>query len=126
MGNEHGDIHWSELVTPDPEKAAKFYSKVIGWTVNEMDMGPAGKYRVCAKGDQMICGIKGSTPEMGDAPPHWATYIAVRDVDQTAKDAAAAGGKVVQPPFDIPGVGRIAMIQDPTGAMIGMMTPSDG
>jgi predicted enzyme related to lactoylglutathione lyase len=97
---------------------------LAGWSVSEMDMGGAEPYRVCMVGDEAKCGIMGRTPEMGDAPSHWMTYIAVDDVDKSAKVAAKHGGKVVQPPFDIPQVGRIAMIQDPTGAMVGLITPA--
>ena len=52
-------------------------------------------------------------------------YVAVDDVDAAVGKVAEAGGQVVQPCFDVPGIGRIAMIADPTGAMLGIMTPSE-
>ena len=126
MGSEHGDIHWNELMTRDADAAAAFFETVVGWTVSRMPMpGGEGEYLVCARGDEMKAGIFAmSGPEFDGMDPQWMTYIAVDDIDATAAAAEAAGGTVVQQPFDVPGVGRIAMIRDPSGAVVGMMTPT--
>ena len=55
-------------------------------------------------------------PEWGELPSHWATYIAVESADETAARITANGGAVHVPPFDAPGVGRMAMVADPSGA----------
>ena len=57
-------------------------------------------------------------------PPHWFTYVAHSDVDAAVKENEAAGGQTMRPGFDVPDVGRIAIICDPTGAVVGIMTPS--
>ena len=128
MSADLPNIHWTELVTADPAGAAKFYATVVGWTVEEMEMAgaPPGSepYRVCMNGEEMVCGIMARPPEMGDAPDMWTSYIGVADVDAAAKRAEAAGGRVLNGPFDIPNIGRIAMIADPTGATVGIMTPA--
>lgn len=121
----HGSIHWSELCTGDVAAAKAYYKKACGWTIVPMDM-PGGVYNVCSIGEQMVAGIM-DLKELGDPnlPSHWMTYIAVKDVDKTAEMTAQSGGEIVRPPFDVPGVGRIAILKDPTGAVIGMMTPSE-
>jgi predicted enzyme related to lactoylglutathione lyase len=57
-------------------------------------------------------------------PTHWFAYLAVDDVDQRLAAAKAAGAEVLREPFEVEGVGRIAIIRDPVGAAIGWMTPS--
>ena len=85
-----------------------------------------GDYILAKKGDAIISGMTdlAAMPGMEDVPPHWMTYLAVDDVDAAVKDTQAMGGVIHQAPFDVPGVGRIAMIADPSGAAIGLMTPS--
>ncbi len=63
-------------------------------------------------------------PNMGPpgAPPHWFDYIEVDNVDKRADAFAATGGAVLRPPFDIPNVGRIAVVKDSSGAVMGIMT----
>ena len=57
-----------------------------------------------------------------DIPSHWMSYVHVADVDAAVAKVAKAGGEVLKPCFDVPGVGRIAIVEDPTGAVIGIMT----
>lgn len=121
----HGIFHWNELMTRDVEKAKDFYGKTLGWTVDEMDMGGGMTYYMWKNGDQMVGGMMGMGPEMDGIPEHWFAYIAVDDVDARLKKVKAEGGTVVREPFDVPGVGRIAILQAPGGAAQGWMTPAD-
>jgi predicted enzyme related to lactoylglutathione lyase len=57
-------------------------------------------------------------------PTQWMSYVAIDDVDAALEKAKAAGAIVMGEPFDVQGVGRIAMVQQPDGAMVGWMTPS--
>ena len=59
-------------------------------------------------------------------PPHWMSYLAVDDVDARVAKAKAAGGAVLHEPFDVPGVGRIAILRDGGNAVIGWITPAAG
>jgi hypothetical protein len=61
---------------------------------------------------------------MEAAAPYWLSYIGVEDVDAVTLKAQAAGATVLQPPFDVPGVGRMVILADPLGAQIAYMTPS--
>ena len=125
MGGNHGKVWWSELWTRDPGGAQAYYGQVAGWTFNSMPM-PDGAYHVASRDGEMTAGIMDVTgmPGMNDTPPHWLTYLAVDDVDAAVTDTTAAGGQVLRPPWDVPGVGRIAIVTDPTGAAVGLMTPS--
>lgn len=113
--NIPGAMTWNELMTKEPEKAAKFYENVLGVKAKTTE-GPT-PYTALNIGDRAVAGILHMTPEMGEVPPSWDVYFASDDVDATAEKAVAAGGKVLKGPFDIPQAGRMAVIQDPQGAV---------
>ena len=60
-------------------------------------------------------------PTMEGVPPHWNVYFNVEDVDATVERATGLGAAVVAPPFDVPGVGRLAVLTDPQGGMFNLM-----
>jgi predicted enzyme related to lactoylglutathione lyase len=112
-----GAFSWSELLTTDPAAAAGFYSKLFGWTVKEPNAAMGG-YRVVNVGEQDVAGIM-ELPAGGPAmPPHWGCYVTVADADQTSALCLTLGGKVLVPAMDVPGVGRMVVLQDPQGAVI--------
>ena len=116
---EHGHFHWNELATRDIERAKKFYADTLGWTFESMPM-PEGAYVIASADGEPVAGIAetdGSTPE------GWMAYIAVDDVDARVAKAVKAGAKLMKPAFDVPGVGRIAILMQPDGAGVGWMTP---
>jgi uncharacterized protein len=125
MSDTHGRIIWSELMTRDPEAAKTYFGKVAGWTYEVMAM-TEGEYHVASSSGVMVAGIMniGDMPGMEGLPPHWFTYIGVDDVDAAVAATRAAGGQVHREPWDVPGVGRIAIVGDPSGATVGIMTPS--
>jgi uncharacterized protein len=120
---DNANFYWNELMTEEVDEAKKFYTAVLGWTFEDMPM-PSGKYIVAKANGKPVGGMMNSADIEGgdDMPSHWMAYIHVADVDAAVAKVAAAGGEVVKPCFDVPGVGRIAMVEDPTGAMIGIMT----
>lgn len=122
MTNGHGDFIWYELMTPDVDAAQAFYGGLIGWTF--MDNGQAPKYyRLFSSGANAVGGVMPLTPEMlsGGAHPAWMGYIGVDDVDASVAAIKAAGGSIHMEPWDIPGVGRMAFVADPQGAMFYVM-----
>ncbi|MGI9449495.1 MAG: VOC family protein [Geminicoccaceae bacterium] len=122
---QHGHFYWNELMTRDTEGAKAFYGETLGWTFEGVDMGEDGMYWVAKDGDQPVGGLFDiSKPEFEGVPPHWFAYIAVDDIDARLEKATKAGATIKRPPFDVPGVGRIANIADATGATIGWMTPA--
>ncbi len=119
----HGNFAWNELMTPDVEKAKAFYAATIGWAIEAMPM-PNGTYWIAKIGGKPVAGIMDMTGMVPPGtPPHWFSYLEVDDVDARIKSIAAQGGKVMRPPFDIADVGRIAIVADTTGAVLGLMTP---
>jgi predicted enzyme related to lactoylglutathione lyase len=119
----HGTVYWSELNTHDPERAKRFYADTVGWSFDPMPMSD-GTYWVAKAGEMTVGGIFELKGELANVPEHWMTYVAVDDVDARVGKAKAAGASVIRPPFDIPGVGRIAILREPGGAVVGWMTPS--
>lgn len=122
---DHGAFHWNELMTNDVEGAKAFYASTLGWTYDEF---PAMNftYWVCMSNGKPVGGIMPLQDVAPDgAGPHWFAHIAVDDVDARAKAVEQAGGSIVREPFDIPGVGRVAILFDATGAGIGLVTPAE-
>ncbi len=117
--NVPGTWSWSELHSPDVAAAAPFYAATCGWSTEEMDMGPMGTYTVFQLGEDGVCG--GMAPPMEGIPPHWEVVFAVADTDASVEVARAAGATIFAEPFDIPGVGRSAVMADPTGAAFQMI-----
>lgn len=119
-----GHFVWRELMTPDVEKAKKFYGELFGWTLKDVPM-PSGTYTLIHKGDLQIAGMM-QTPPGNPAPPAWMSYVSVPDVDAAVKAALAKGGNPIMPADDIAEVGRIAILMDSTGGVIGLMRASTG
>jgi uncharacterized protein len=119
MSNRHGTPIWYELMSKDPLAARRFYAEVVGWQIDEaLPAGSTMDYRMISAGDGLVGGVFRLTDEMCQqgAAPSWMMYIGVNDVDACVADIVAAGGSVQMPAFDIPDVGRIAMVSDPQGA----------
>lgn len=116
----HGAFSWSELATSDPDKASEFYGSLFGWTIKTM--GPEmGGYRIAHVGESGVGGIMGIAPGANGMRPAWGVYVTVDDCDATLARAKALGGTVCVEPMEIPGVGRMAVFNDPQGAAISIM-----
>lgn len=114
-------ISWVDLSTPDIEGARRFYAQVLGWelTTEHTDMGD---YTVASTGDREVAGMMAQAPEMAGAPPAWTVFVVVDDLASTINRVGEAGGSVLQPPFDIPGGARVAVIADTSGAMLALIS----
>jgi predicted enzyme related to lactoylglutathione lyase len=118
-----GKFVWFEHVSKDTKRAQTFYREVLGWRVEPFPMGSV-TYEMIYAGDTMIGGY--AAPRMDRQPSHWIAYVSVEDVDTAAKAAVANGGKVVEAPDEIPGVGRSARIADPQSAELSLFTSGSG
>ena len=115
--NTIGRASWHELMTTDYRRAFDFYQRLFGWEkVEEMDMGPNGVYFMFGQKGRRFGGMYNKPPEMAQVPSNWLTYILVKDVTASANIATKNGGKVMQPPMEIPTGGSIAVLTDPQGA----------
>ena len=121
----HGLFHWNELMTWSAEKAKTFYADTLGWSYEAFPM-EQGEYIVCKMGDEVVGGIMEMAPGTGfdGMPDHWFAYITVDDIDARLTKVEAAGGEVMRAAFEVPQVGRIAIVRDKAGAAIGWITPA--
>ena len=120
----HGHFHWNERLARDVEQAKKFYADTVGWSYQPMAMGDGATYWVAIQDGQPVAGIfPTNRPEFQGVPDGWMSYLAVDDVDARVKKAVAAGAKLMRPIFDVPEVGRIAILTEPGGAGVGWITP---
>ncbi|MFG1403575.1 VOC family protein [Xanthobacter sediminis] len=120
---QHGKFYWNELMTDDVEKAKAFYSATLGWSFTEMPTDGPHSYYVAHLGEEPVAGLMDKTDILPpEVPPHWFPYINVDNLDTRLKLLEENGGHVIRPPFEIPGVGRIAIVTDATGAAMGWMT----
>ena len=120
-----GDFIWYELLTSDIAGAKRFYDSVVGWNIQDRSDFP-NDYRMIGRSDGKFAGgAMQLTEEMKQhgARPTWLGYILVPDVDASAAAILAEGGQALMPAFDIPGVGRVAMVTDPQGAPFYIMKP---
>jgi uncharacterized protein YndB with AHSA1/START domain/predicted enzyme related to lactoylglutathione lyase len=119
MGNPPaaGTFCWNELLTRDVEAAGSFYTGLFGWEQSESEGGER-PYKMFKKGLNVVGGIM-EAPS-AQVSPQWLAYVHVNDVDATVQKAIFLGGKVAQEPFDVANVGRIAVVQDPQGASLGL------
>ncbi len=118
---QHGVFSWSELMTTDVSAAKAFYGKLFGWAMEDIQTGDMG-YTVASAVDKEVEGIMAMPLEAGDMPPTWGVYVTVDDVEASAKEAEALGGKIVLAPRDIPDIGRFCVICDPQGAALSLIT----
>jgi len=115
-----GQFGWNELVTTNVAAAGKFYTRLLDWKTQPF--GKGADYTLFLKGKDMVGGLmKG--PQPGNSA-QWIAYVIVKNVKATAKKAIKLHGKVVIEPFDVPDVGRIAVLVDPQGAAIGIFEPA--
>jgi uncharacterized protein len=117
IANEPGSFTWNECQTTDPAAAARFYSEVFGYGVEEWDMGEGEPYRVLKVGEKGVAGLSMIGAQREGTPPSWATVFSVADADESVAKAQELGAKLLRPPTDLPDIGRFAVLQDPVGAV---------
>jgi predicted enzyme related to lactoylglutathione lyase len=120
-----GSFCWLELATTDQNAAKQFYSSLFGWIINDFPMGPDGVYTMFNLEGRNAAAAATMNPQMQQqgVPPHWTLYMATDNADQTAAKTTQAGGKVLAAPFDVFDFGRMAALQDPTGASFCVWQP---
>ena len=130
---DQGTVWWTELNTHHADKAKKFYTQLFDWSAHTSAMADMSRppkpgepaYTTFMRNGQPAFGCFHLEGEMfKNVPDHWFTYFHSSDVDASVKAVVAAGGKVQRPAWDIPGVGRIAIVADVNGAMFGLGKPA--
>ena len=122
-----GTFSWVDLATPDPDGAKRFYGELLGWAAEDMPTDGPGPYTMCRlDGADVAAMMRQADQEREQGiPPHWNSYVTVADLEDAARRAGELGGTVVAEPFDVMDVGRMAVIQDPTGAFLALWEPRD-
>lgn len=115
---EHGTFSWVELATTNAASAKKLYGELFGWKFDDTPAGPGMTYTMCQIDGKPVAALYEMGPQMKGMPPSWGSYVTVDDVDAIAKKVTANGGKLLKEPFDVFEFGRMAVAQDPTGAII--------
>jgi predicted enzyme related to lactoylglutathione lyase len=117
-----GTFCWADLGTPDAAAATRFYTALFGWTAEDRPMGPGASYTMLhADGRSVAALYPQEAAQQG--PPHWLSYISVASASDAAARATALGGTLLMEPFDVLDVGRMAMVQDPAGAVVALWEP---
>jgi predicted enzyme related to lactoylglutathione lyase len=111
-----------ELNSPDFDQAKSFYKTLFGWEFTDMDMGPAGVYSTFKPAD----GPGGGLFSMGDAPRGWLAYIGVDDIDAATAHARSLGATIHVDSQEIPHVGWMTVMDDPTGCRVAIFEPMPG
>ena len=109
--DEPGAFCWAELVASDLSRSATFYKSLFGWGTKDDP-----RYTEWTLGGRSIGGMIQIQKDWGEIPPHWLVYFQVEDCDRSVEKAKGLGAKVSMGPQDFPGVGRIALLNDPQGA----------
>jgi predicted enzyme related to lactoylglutathione lyase len=93
--------------------AAEFYHRLLGWEFDSMP-GEENAYKVIRVGREAIGGV---VKAPAGTAAVWGCYVTVDDVRTLARQCEALGGRVLMPATEIPTVGRMAVLQDPQGAV---------
>jgi predicted enzyme related to lactoylglutathione lyase len=110
-----GSFCFPELNTRDMDAAKRFYGPLLGWTWFDVPSA-AGGYSLLRAGGRDVAGLHRA--ERGESS--WLCYVAVDSADQAAARAAELGARVLAPPFDVAGIGRMAFLEDPAQARLAL------
>lgn len=116
---------WAELASADVSASKRFYARLFGWQMHEAVSPTLGLYTTVANPTGSVAGMY----QISDAQrahgvtPNWLSYVAVRDVDTSVAAASRAGAKIVRPPFEVLGTGRLVILRDASGVLVGAWQP---
>jgi uncharacterized protein len=120
---DHGVPCWIDTLQPDVDASLAFYSGLFGWEFDGPgDMPGGGRYFVARLRGRDVVGV-GSRVEGAPQLPSWSMYVSVNSADEVAASAHAAGGAIINDPFDAPPAGRMAVVADPAGAVFCVWEP---
>ena len=119
---EPGSFCWADLIAPDQARAKTFYEGLFGWRMTPGQDKESG-YLHIVNGEDYIGGVPPAR-QGATEPPHWLIYFAVADVDKTFHKATDLRARTLLRPMDFEGVGRVALLADPQGAVFALFRES--
>jgi uncharacterized protein len=120
-----GTFSWVDLATTDADEAKRFYAQLFEWSYTDRDAGGGGTYTEASIDGDPVAGLYSQPDEQriqGEAP-FWFNYVTVESADAAADRVDELGGAVHRDPLDVVEAGRMAVIADPTGAVLGVWEP---
>ena len=120
---EPGTFCWVELATKDSSAAKRFYTSLFGWEVDDMPIPDGGTYTMLKKNGKQVGALYQLGPQQQGVPPHWNSYVSVASAGASAAKAKSLGATVTVEPFDVLDAGRMAVVSDPTGAVVSLWEP---
>ncbi|MCY4543053.1 MAG: VOC family protein [Rhodobacteraceae bacterium] len=124
MSIQSGKVFWTELNARNLDSAKDFYGSLFGWQYEAMEIGE-GIYWMAKQDGEPVVGMMNvdSIPGGENIPPNWFSYFSVSDMEKAIETVASKGGNIVRAPWEIPGIGTIAIISDSVGAVLGLVQP---
>lgn len=119
MSNEVGSVMWVDLTVPDAAQIRDFYSEVVGWRPEPVDMEGYEDYTMTTAGGKAVTGVCYARGINANVPPVWLIYVTVTDVAASARRCVELGGRIVDGPRDMGG-SLFCAIQDPAGAVLAL------
>lgn len=119
-----GTFSWIDLDTTDADAAKAFYGGLLGWSFRDVPIDEDRVYSTALMEDKEVAGIFTGPAGQG-GQPCWASYVSVTSADDTARRATELGATLVAEPFDVMAAGRMAVIEDPTGATVSLWEPRE-
>jgi predicted enzyme related to lactoylglutathione lyase len=115
-----GTFSWADLATSDPDGAKVFYVGLFGWDTEDNPVPDGSVYTMLSKGGKNVAALYGAREGQ---PPAWGSFVTVESADAAAAAVKQHGGTVEMEAFDVMDVGRMAVVQDPTGAYFSVWEP---
>ena len=127
--HEPGMFSWADLASTDEKGSRRFYTELLGLNATAFPIGGGAEYVALSKNGKSVCAMYEMSEEVRQQTggrPFWNAYFTVESADDTAAEAKRRGGAALQEPFDVMGEGRMAVLQDPTGAVFSVWEPKSG
>ncbi|HVR42058.1 MAG TPA: VOC family protein [Thermoanaerobaculia bacterium] len=118
-----GAIVWTDLTVPDADAIRDFYSSVVGWRPEAVDMGGYSDYNMAGANGEPAAGVCWARGSNADLPAQWLVYVTVADLDASLAECSKRGGDLVAGPKSM-GTHRYAVIRDPAGAVCALIEPA--
>lgn len=126
-----GKIIWHDLITDKPALTKKFYQTLFGWQFEELTLagGLFGEinYTLIRHNGKLIGGMIDQTKlQVKKDISQWVVLMSVKDINKAVDEVKSSGGTVFSPATDLGDRGKIAIVADPQGALLGFLQTKQG